>query len=62
MFERLINNKISFATLEYQRRMRPEISHILKFIYPDLKDHSQVASYPNIKGVAENVFFLNHKF
>lgn len=36
MFERLINNDIEHFTLNVQRRMRPEIAEIVKFIYPDL--------------------------
>ncbi len=39
MFERLIKNKIEHSTLNLQRRMRPEISKIMNFIYPDLENH-----------------------
>lgn len=39
MFERLIKNKVPHATLNIQRRMRPEISKIMNFIYPTLQDH-----------------------
>ena len=34
IFERLINNNFDYVTLNTQRRMRPEISLIVKEIYP----------------------------
>jgi superfamily I DNA and/or RNA helicase len=39
MFERLIKNKIEHSTLATQRRMRPEISKVMNFIYPKLQNH-----------------------
>lgn len=60
MFERLIMNKVEHSTLNLQRRMRPEISKIMNFIYPTLENHQTVNSHPNIKGMSTNVYFLNH--
>ena len=42
--------------------MRPEISKMLIFIYPDLKDYQTVTTYPNIKGVQNNLFFFDHTY
>ena len=62
MFERMIENNLSYQTLEYQHRMRPEISRLLvPTIYEHLKDHSSVNDRPNIRGMAKNVFFLAHE-
>ena len=38
MMERLILNKLPYATLQ----MRPEFAELLKDIYPDLKNHPRV--------------------
>lgn len=38
MFERMVKNEVEYSTLEYQRRMRPEISDIIRLIYSELKD------------------------
>ena len=42
--------------------MRPEISKIMNFIYPDLTNHESVTNYPSIKGITSNLFFYDHKF
>ncbi|XP_060580703.1 NFX1-type zinc finger-containing protein 1-like [Ruditapes philippinarum] len=60
LFERMVKNGIEFNCLELQHRMRPEISSIMRHIYPDLKDHEHVRSYPNVKGVSTNLFLVNH--
>ena len=62
LFERLIKNEIKHSTLEVQRRMRPEIAEVVRFIYPNLKDHESVTKYPNIKGIASNLFFYDHQY
>ncbi|KAK3090292.1 hypothetical protein FSP39_010681 [Pinctada imbricata] len=38
--------------------MRPEISMLMKHIYPDLVDHPSVRTYDHVKGVAKDVFLL----
>uniref|UniRef100_T1IUF3 AAA+ ATPase domain-containing protein n=1 Tax=Strigamia maritima TaxID=126957 RepID=T1IUF3_STRMM len=61
LFERMILNKVPFETLQLQHRMRSEISSLLvPHIYESLLDHPAVLRYPNVKGVAQNVFFLDH--
>lgn len=42
--------------------MRPEISKMMNFIYPDLQDHPFVKKYPDIKGLPQNLFFFDHSF
>lgn len=59
-FERMINNKVAFECLDYQHRMRPEISKLVRLFYPNLKDDPSVIDRPNIKGIASNVFFVSH--
>ena len=62
LFERLVKNNFPHTTLEIQHRMRPEIADIVKcHIYEDrLKNHDSVIDYPRVKGVASNLFFINH--
>ncbi|XP_068247242.1 NFX1-type zinc finger-containing protein 1-like [Palaemon carinicauda] len=61
LFERLIKNKVSYESLEYQHRMRPDISRLLvPSIYPNLKDHESVHEYPHIKGMVKDIFFITH--
>ena len=42
LFERLVKNQFPHVVLQEQHRMRPEISKIMRHIYPDLKDHLSV--------------------
>lgn len=60
LFERLINNGFPVVSLARQRRMRPEMTTLLKSIYPHLSDHPDVLTRPNVKGVASNVYFIDH--
>ncbi|CDW86632.1 UNKNOWN [Stylonychia lemnae] len=60
MFERLVKNDFEYTTLTNQRRMRPEISKMIRFLYPSLTDDYKVKGYPAIKGLDKNVFFMNH--
>ena len=61
LFERLIKNKLPFATLEVQHRMRPEIAQLIcPHIYPDLINAPNVQEYREMEGVKHNVFFINH--
>ena len=49
------------AQLNVQRRMRPQIANLIrKTMYPRLEDHSSVADLPNVVGMRDNVFWLNH--
>ncbi|XP_057868055.2 uncharacterized protein LOC131075241 isoform X1 [Cryptomeria japonica] len=61
LFERLIKGGVEHVALRCQRRMRPSISELISDIYPSLKDHDSVQNFENIKGIQNNVFFLDHK-
>ncbi|KAK3611429.1 hypothetical protein CHS0354_027157 [Potamilus streckersoni] len=60
LFERLVKNGINWVTLLEQHRMRPEISVLVRHIYPNLIDHSLVKQYGNVKGLERNIFFIEH--
>ncbi|XP_053401223.1 NFX1-type zinc finger-containing protein 1-like [Mercenaria mercenaria] len=63
LFERMVRNDVPCVTLQEQHRMRPNISSLLrhKSLYPQLRDHENVLKYDNIKGVDENVQFIDHE-
>ncbi|KAF2088004.1 P-loop containing nucleoside triphosphate hydrolase protein [Saccharata proteae CBS 121410] len=51
------------AQLNVQRRMRPEISNLIRqTMYPNLIDYSTVETLPNVVGMRQNVFWLDHKY
>ncbi|XP_059152113.1 NFX1-type zinc finger-containing protein 1-like [Physella acuta] len=62
LFERLIMNNFPYECLQYQHRMRPEISKLLRIpdLYPELKDHDLVMRYPNIIKVKGDICFIQH--
>ncbi|XP_046361756.2 NFX1-type zinc finger-containing protein 1-like isoform X1 [Haliotis rufescens] len=61
LFERLVRGGITFQQLENQHRMRPEISQLLvPHIYKTLKDDESVFCFPDVRGMATNVYFLTH--
>ena len=60
LFERLVNNGVQLVTLNCQHRMRPEISEVMKIIYPVLTDHELVKKYESVRGVTKNTFFISH--
>ncbi|XP_076435849.1 NFX1-type zinc finger-containing protein 1-like [Babylonia areolata] len=60
LFERMINNGLRCVTLGLQHRMRPEIAKLVRPIYPALANHPSVEGYEAVKGVASNLFFINH--
>lgn len=65
-FERLSNGeqgrpRLPVAQLNVQRRMRPEISTLIReTIYPRLIDHDTTKSLPNVVGMRKNVFWVYH--
>uniref|UniRef100_A0A914R0A6 NFX1-type zinc finger-containing protein 1 n=1 Tax=Panagrolaimus davidi TaxID=227884 RepID=A0A914R0A6_9BILA len=62
LLERLIKNAYPYKMLNNQRRMRPEISKLIKtHFYDDLMDHEVVENYPHVSGVTKDLFFINHK-
>ena len=53
--------KMPVAQLNVQRRMRPEISVLIRqTIYPKLIDHASTANFGNVAGMRETVFWLDH--
>ena len=61
LFERLVKNKLPFATLEVQHRMRPEIAQLIcPHIYPSIINAPNVQQYADIRGIKHNVFFIDH--
>ncbi|XP_033625781.1 NFX1-type zinc finger-containing protein 1-like isoform X2 [Asterias rubens] len=61
LFERLVNNEYPCQTLSRQHRMRPEISEIMRnHFYKDIQDDDSVQGMENIRGLAKNMFFINH--
>ena len=57
-----MKNGMPFERLKLQHRMRPEISKMLEHIYfsPKLENHESVMNFENIKGVARNMYFVDH--
>ena len=63
MFERLSTSEhdTPISRLNVQRRMRPEISRLLRgTIYPELMDHESVKVIPDVVGMRHNVYWLHH--
>lgn len=53
--------KLPLAQLNVQRRMRPEISTLIReTIYPRLIDHDTTRGLPDVVGMRKNVFWLDH--
>jgi hypothetical protein len=50
------------AQLNVQRRMRPEISQLIRSVYPKLNDHESVRTLPNVVGMRNNLFWLDHRY
>lgn len=61
LFNSKVNNQVNSVCLETQHRMRPEIADLIRpSIYKSLIDHESVKTYPNIRGLAKNMFFVTH--
>lgn len=62
LFERLVLNGVPHVTLSQQRRMRPEVSGLIRTLYPSLRDHQIVSgpARPHIRGMLHDVFFYDH--
>ncbi|KAF8316395.1 hypothetical protein DL93DRAFT_2193459 [Clavulina sp. PMI_390] len=64
LMERLADLGLTMSQLTIQRRMRPEISTLIRpksgTLYPRLEDHSIVKAYPAIRGLQRDVYFVNH--
>ncbi|KAF8748911.1 P-loop containing nucleoside triphosphate hydrolase protein [Rhizoctonia solani] len=61
LMERLSSSGFPMSQIDVQRRMRPEISSLIRnTLYPNLKDNDRVLSYPNVRGMYKNMFFVSH--
>ncbi|KAG8696225.1 hypothetical protein FRC11_000893, partial [Ceratobasidium sp. 423] len=59
--ERLSESGFPMSQIDVQRRMRPEVSTLIrKSLYPNLKDNDLVTQYPNVRGMYKDVFFISH--
>eukprot|EP01054_Gregarina_sp_Poly1_P001442 Gregarina_sp_Poly_1__1441@NODE_135_length_13154_cov_22_841446_g120_i0_p2_GENE_NODE_135_length_13154_cov_22_841446_g120_i0NODE_135_length_13154_cov_22_841446_g120_i0_p2_ORF_typecomplete_len1335_score149_45AAA_12/PF13087_6/3_3e51AAA_11/PF13086_6/1_9e44AAA_30/PF13604_6/3_2e09AAA_30/PF13604_6/0_017AAA_19/PF13245_6/1_1e11AAA_19/PF13245_6/4_5e03Viral_helicase1/PF01443_18/94Viral_helicase1/PF01443_18/4_3e10UvrDhelicase/PF00580_21/0_00026UvrDhelicase/PF00580_21/8e02DUF2075/PF09848_9/0_00042DUF2075/PF098 len=61
MFERLVMNKFPSVRLNIQHRMRPEIRRLLNVFYEDLQDHPSTKEWPPVRGLAKNLYFVDHQ-
>jgi hypothetical protein len=41
--------------------MRPETSQLVRRVYPKLEDHESVVNLPNVVGMRNNLFWLDHR-
>ncbi|TEY28370.1 hypothetical protein BOTCAL_1025g00010 [Botryotinia calthae] len=67
LFERLVrpqmgNLQVPLSTLKTQRRMHPSISELVRVsLYPDLQDHPLVSEYPQVDGMRDRLYWLDHQ-
>lgn len=61
LFERLaLSGRVKLAVLNEQHRMRPTISQLVRTMtYPALQDHASVRGREHIKGLSQDVVFVN---
>ncbi|KAI5116801.1 hypothetical protein M0805_007013 [Coniferiporia weirii] len=61
LMERLSSSGLPMSRLDVQRRMRSDISSLIRnTLYPGLLDHELVSKYPHVRGMVRDVFFLTH--
>lgn len=61
LFERLIRQEYTYSTLSQQHRMRPEISDLIRQLtYPGLVDAPATKNRPTLRGIRDNIVFINH--
>ena len=61
LFERLVLKGFPHQILTQQHRMRPEISSLVRSLtYPDLLDAPKTKERANIRGLQNNIIFVNH--
>ncbi|CAE6459342.1 unnamed protein product [Rhizoctonia solani] len=61
LMERLSTSGFPMSQIDVQRRMRPEISSLIRnTLYPKLQDNDRVLSYPNVRGMYKNMYFVSH--
>lgn len=58
-FGKQATHNASLVTLTTQRRMRPEISNLIRVpIYPALMDSEAVMNYPDVRGMSHNCYWF----
>ena len=63
LFERMVLNEMDCKRLSTQHRMRPEIAELTKRIYNhEITDHESVFRFQDVRGLQENLFFVDHQF
>lgn len=61
LFERLVLKGFPHETLTAQHRMRPEISAFIRTLtYPDLTDAPKTQGRADIRGIQNNIVFIDH--
>ena len=61
LFERLVLKGYPHKTLTQQHRMRPEVSALIRTLtYPDLVDADSTKNRPDLRGLQDNIVFINH--
>ncbi len=62
LFERLINNKILFSSLKYQRRMKTKFADFVRIIYggEDYIDYEDANNKEEVKGIKNDMYFFTH--
>ncbi|KAL8794129.1 MAG: hypothetical protein Q9195_003314 [Heterodermia aff. obscurata] len=66
LFERFVKPKygapeLPFSSLKTQRRMHPSISELIRStLYPQLEDHQSVSNYPEVCGMRDRLYWLDH--
>ncbi|KAF8656766.1 hypothetical protein AX16_002444 [Volvariella volvacea WC 439] len=62
LMERLSSSGFPMSRIDVQRRMRPQISSLIRnTLYPTLIDNDKVKDYPDVRGMVQNIFFLDHQ-
>ncbi|TVY42873.1 NFX1-type zinc finger-containing protein [Lachnellula subtilissima] len=67
LFERLVKPQpgtfsVPLSTLKTQRRMHPSMSELIRTtLYPDLQDHPSVKEYPEVVGMRNRLYWLDHQ-
>ena len=67
LFERLVklemgDLQVPLSTLKTQRRMHPSISELVRIsLYPALQDHPSVSEYPEVDGMRDRLYWLDHQ-
>ncbi|PKY56921.1 hypothetical protein RhiirA4_508542 [Rhizophagus irregularis] len=66
LFQKLVYGdkavKIEKAQLLIQRRMRREVSDLIRYtIYSNLIDGDNTAKYENVRGAQHNIYFIDHR-